>query len=99
MKPTSILPEVRASIWTVGVHLIERKPDIGVQLAVVADDAGEEVARAPEKEADGQGADLAMNRAAGDVYGALGGGEGFSRLFEEDLTVGGEPGLAGSAIE
>ena len=56
-----------------GAHLVEREFDVGVELAVVANDAGEEASGTPEKEADGEGADLAEERALRDVEGAVGG--------------------------
>jgi hypothetical protein len=42
-------------------HFAERKFDVGMELAILADDAGEEASCAPQKEADTERADLAEN--------------------------------------
>ncbi len=78
---------------------MERELDVGVELAVVADDAGEEASRAPEEEADAERAYLAEKGAAGDFDGAIGGEEGFAGLGEEELTMRREAGATGGALE
>jgi hypothetical protein len=80
-------------------HLVEGELDVGVELAVVADDAGEETAGAPKKEADVERADLADEGSPGDFDGAVGSGEGFTRFGEEELALGREAGSARVAVE
>src|SRR5271170_5982196 len=77
-----------------GAHLAKGELDAGVELAVVADDTGEEASGAPEEEAETEGADLAEERALGDFEGAVGGCEGFARLGEKQLALRCEAGSA-----
>jgi len=81
------------------VHLHERETNAGVTAAELTDNAGKEAARAPEKEADVEGTDFALEGFSGEVDGAVGGFEGFASLFKEDLTFGGETDGAAGAVE
>src|SRR5580704_11715321 len=62
-------------------HLIKGEFDVGVKLAVVADDARKKTSRTPQEKADTERAHLSEKRAVGDFDGAVGSEEGLTRLL------------------
>jgi hypothetical protein len=82
-----------------GAHFVEGEFNVWVAFSVVADDAREEAAGAPEEEADGESAGFATERALGNVDGAVGGEEGLAGFGEEELALRSETGWAGGAVE
>jgi hypothetical protein len=81
------------------MHLIERKFNVGVKFAVVADQAREEIACAPEKKSNGKGTDLAAKRSLSNFDGAVGGEKGSTGLEQEDVSLRGETGMASGSVE
>jgi len=69
------------------------------RLAIFADETGEEASCAPEEEADGERADLALERALRQLYGVVRGKERFAGLRQKEHALGGETRSARSAVE
>src|SRR5215813_13091207 len=68
-------------------HLVERELDVGVKLAVIANDARKKTSRTPQKKADAERAYLAEKRTVCDFDGPVGCKEGLTCFSEKELAM------------